>query len=110
MLVGTTYYFKFSEGSQLAVGYTSFSIALVTFITILAYRIFQQVRHTKLWEKMPKLNLKKLNLKKLNTKQTEDNLDNPIAIDDVTKSVNLNQLCEPYLEDLLDPTDNYNVV
>ena len=58
---------------------------------------------------MPKLNLKKLN-KKLNTKQTEDNLDNPIAIDDVTKSVNLNQLCEPYLEDLLDPTDNYNVV
>ena len=109
MLVGTTYYVKFSEGSQLAVGYTSFSIALVTFIAILAYHIFQQVRHTKLWEKMPKLNLKKLN-KKLNTKQTEDNLDNPIAIDDVTKSVNLNQLCEPYLEDLLDPTDNYNVV
>ena len=109
MLVGTTYYVKFSEGSQLAVGYTSFSIALVTFIAILAYHIFQQVRHTKLWEKIPKLNLKKLN-KKLNTKQTEDNLDNPIAIDDVTKSVNLNQLCEPYLEDLLDPTDNYNVV
>ena len=45
-------------------------------------------------EYIPKLNLNfnKLN-KKLNTKQAEDNLDNPI--DDLTESVNLNQLCEP---------------
>ena len=53
-----------------------------------------------------KLN-KKVN-KKLNSKQAEDNLDNPI--DDLTESVNLDQLREPWLEDLLEPTDNYNVV
>ena len=52
MLVGTTYHVKFSEGSQLAVEYTSVSIALVTFIGILAYHIFQQVRHTELWKKV----------------------------------------------------------
>ena len=32
-------------------------------------------------------------------------MDNPI--DDLTESVNLR---EPWLEDLLEPTDNYNVV
>ena len=61
--------------SQLAVGYTSVSIALITFIGILAYHIFQQVRHTKLWKNIPELNLKfnKLNIK-LNIKQAVNNL------------------------------------
>ena len=109
ILVGTTYYVNFSEGNQHAVRYTSVSIALVTFIGILAYHIFQQLRHTKLWNKMPKLNFEfktlstKLN-KKLNTKQVEDNLSNPT--DDLTESVNLDQLREPWLEDLLEPTHN----
>ena len=58
--------------SQLAVGYTSVSIALVTFIGILVYHIFQQVRHTKLWKKVPKLKLK---FNKLNIKQAVNNLD-----------------------------------
>ena len=58
---------------QLAVGYTSVSIALITFIAILAYHIFQQVRHTKLWKKVPKLNLK---LNKLNIKQALNDLIN----------------------------------
>ena len=107
VLAGTTYYVKFSEGNQLAVEYTSISIALITFIGILAYRIFQQLRHTKVWKKMPKLNLqfKKLNMKlnkKLNTKQAVSNLNTPI--DDHTESVNLDQLREPWLEDLLEPT------
>ena len=35
--------------------YTSASIALVTFVGILAYHIFQQVRNTKLWKKIPEL-------------------------------------------------------
>ena len=52
--------------SQREVGYTSVSIALITFIGILAYHIFQQLRDTKLWKKVPKLNLK---LNKLNIKQ-----------------------------------------
>ena len=88
MLVGTTYYV------------TSVHFCLHSTCDIhcnphlLAYHIFQQFRDTKLWKKVPKLNLKfnKLN-KKLNTKQAEDNLDNPI--DDLTESVNLDQLCEP---------------
>ena len=48
---------------------------------------------------MPKLNLK---FKKLNTKQGLDNLN--IPRNDLTESENYDQLCEPWLEDLLQPT------
>ena len=76
ILASTTSYVNHSGGNQLAVGYTFVSIALITFIVILAYHIFQQVRHTKLWRKVPKLKLKfnKLNIK-LNIKQAVNNLD-----------------------------------
>ena len=94
ILAAATYHVKLSKGNQLAVGYTSMSIALVTFITILIYHIFLQVRHNKLWKKVPKL-IPKFN--KLNTKQAVNN-------NDPTESVNLDQLREPWLEDLLDPT------
>ena len=63
---------------------------------ILAYHIFQQVRQTKLWKKIPKLNLK---FKKLNTEQVENN-----PINDPAESVNLVQFREPWLEDLQQPT------
>ena len=89
MLVGATYYVKLTEGNQLAVGYTSVTIALITFIGILAYHIFQQLRHTKLFKKWPKLNLE-LNTPK--TKQAVNNLNNPI-----NESANLDQLHEPWL-------------
>ena len=68
ILVGAILYNNnHSEGNRLAAGCTSVSIALVTFIGILTYHIFQQVRHTKLWKKVPKLNLK---LNKVSIKQT----------------------------------------
>ena len=51
ILVGATYYVKYSGGNQLAV---AVSIALTTFIGILVHHIFQQLRSTKLWKK-PKL-------------------------------------------------------
>ena len=98
MLVGATYCVKLSGGNQHAVGYTSVSIALATFIGTLSYHIFQQLRHTKLWKKMPKL---KLELKKLNTKEAENSLDNAINNPMVA---NFDQLREPWLEDLLQPT------
>ena len=56
-LAAATSYVNPSTGNQLAVGYTSVSIALATFIVILAYHIFQQLRHTKLWMKVPKQDL-----------------------------------------------------
>ena len=59
------------------------------------------MRHTKLWKKVPKLEFKKLN-NKLETKQTKDNPNNPI--DDRTESINFDQLREPLLEDLTQPT------
>ena len=99
ILAAATYHVKVSKGNQLAVGYTSVSIALGTFIVILTYHIFQQLKHTKLWKKMPKLNFE---FNKLNTKQAVNNLNNPI--NDPTESVNLDQLREPWLEDLLQPT------
>ena len=43
-----TYHIKLSGGNQLAVGYTSISITVITFIGILAYHIIQQLR---LWKK-----------------------------------------------------------
>ena len=78
ILAGATMYTRFlnrsgDQSSQRAVGYTSVSIALITFIAILAYHIFQQVRNTKLWKKVPKLNLK---LNKLNIKQAVNDLIN----------------------------------
>ena len=99
ILAAATYYVNQSGGNQLAVGYTSVIIALATSIGILTYHIFRQLRYTELWKKMPKLNLK---LKKLNTKQAVNNLNNPI--NDPTESANLDQLREPWLEDLLQPT------
>ena len=94
-----TYHIKLSGGNQLVVRYTSVSIALATFSGIIAYHVFQQLRHSKLWKNVPKLNLK---LKKKKTKQKVHNLNN--SVKDPTESVNLDQLCEPWLEDLLDPT------
>ena len=99
ILAAATFFVNHSGGNQLAVGYTSVIIALATFIGILAYHIFQQLRHTKLWKKVPKLNLK---FNKLNTKQVVNNLNNPI--NDLIESTNIDQLREPWLEDLLQPT------
>ena len=98
ILVGATHYVNHSGGNQLAVGCTSVIMALTTFIGILCYHIFQQVRHTKLWKKVPKLNLK-LNKNKLITKQVVNN-----PINDPAVPVKLDQLREPWLEDLLQPT------
>ena len=96
ILVFANYHVKLSGGDQCAVGCTSVSIALVSFTSILAYYIFQQLRSTKLWKKVPKLEFKKLN-NKLKTKQTENNPNNPI--DDHTESINIGQLREPLLDD-----------
>ena len=95
VLAAATYHVQLSGGNQLTVGYTSVSIAFATFLGILTYHIFQQVRHTKLWKMRPKL-------KKLNTKQAVNNLNKPF--NDFTESTNVDQLREPWLEDLLPPT------
>ena len=57
-------------------------IAIITFIGILAYHIFQQLRHNKLWKKVPKFNLE---FRKLNNKETVENFINNI----------LHRICEP---------------
>ena len=92
ILVGATCYVK--EGNQLAVGYTSVSIAFVTFIGMLAFHIFQQLRHTKLWKKVPKLNLK----------FNRQNVNNSSMVGDA----HFNQPHEPLLED--HPQPNYGAV
>ena len=94
-----TYHVNYSGGNQLAVGYTSVSIALATFVGILAYHIFQQLRHTKLWKKVPKLNLK---FKKPSTKNAVDNAN--IPTNSPIESTNFDQLRESLLEDLPPPS------
>ena len=97
ILGAATYYVKLSEGNQLAVGYASITIALTKFIAILAYHICQQLRHTKRWKKIQKLNLQ---LKKWSTKEKiEDDLINHSMVED-----SVNQLREPLLDDLPQPT------
>jgi len=90
ILVVATYHVKLSGGNQLAVGYTSVIIALITFIVILAYHIFLQVRDTKLWKKIPKLRSKWNKNHVVNQLQPIDNSE---------------VLCEPLLED--PPKPNY---
>ena len=59
-----TYHVQLSGGNQLAVGYISVCMALVTFIGILAYHIFQQLKSTNLWRKVTRVQVKlKLNKK-----------------------------------------------
>ena len=94
ILCAATYYVKLLKGNQLAVGYTSVTMAFVTFVVMLTYHFFLQLRQTKLWKKMPKLNMK---LRKLN-KEAEDNPISNLQI------VDYDQLREPWLEDLLQPT------
>ena len=98
ILGAATYYVVQINGNMLAVGYTSVTIALITFIAVLAYHMFKQLRQTKLWKKVPKLNLE---FKKLNNKEAEDNLNNPIKN---PNAADFDQLREPLLEDLLPPT------
>ena len=71
----------------------------MTFTCILGYHISQQLRHTKVWKKVPKLNVDLL--KKTNTKKVVNELNN--CIEDPTGSANLDQLRESLLEDLLQP-------
>ena len=100
VLVGTTMYINITNGRnqvKRVVGYTSVSVAAITFIGILAYHIFQQLKHTKLWKKMPKLNLE---LKQLNTKQAEDNLNN---LNNNPKVPDDTEFREPWLE-VIQPT------
>ena len=97
ILAVTTYHVKLSAGNQIAVGYTSIITALVTFIGIFIYHILQQLSHAGLWKKV---NLKFT--KKRNTKQAVNDLNNPI--NHTTEPVKYDQLREPWLEDLVQPT------
>ena len=92
ILTAATYHVNLSRGNQYAVWCTSVSIALATFIGILAYHSFQQLRSTKLWKMVPKLNLKR---NKLNTTQTVNNPAVNVA--------DFSRLRESLLEDLPQP-------
>ena len=93
ILSAATYHVKLSGGNQLAVGYISVSIAFATFIGILAYHIFRQLRETRL------CNLK-LEFNRPNIMQAVDEpLDNP---------VDFSQFREPLLED--QPQPNYKAI
>ena len=66
ILVGVTLYNVNHSKENKAAWYTSVTVAFVTFIGILTYHTFRQLRQTKLWKKVPKLNVKfnKLSIKR----------------------------------------------
>ena len=88
---------------QLAVWYTSVSIALITFIGILAYHIFQQLRHTKLCKKIPKL---KLTDKKVSFQQDANNNPTSVAAANDPEVQHFTRLREPLLDD--EPENHYH--
>ena len=96
-LAAATSYVNPSTGNQLAVGYTSVSIALATFIVILAYHIFQQLRHTKLWMKVPKQDL---DFKRPNIVQVANE-----PADSLAAEADFSRFRESLLEDI--PQPNY---
>ena len=103
ILAAATYHVNHAKGNQYAAEYTSVSIALITFIGILTYHIFQQLRHTKLCKKVSELNMDD-NIKEfhqsINANISEsDSMDNPtVTYTDIA------ELREPLLED--DPPPN----
>ena len=92
ILAAATSYIDRSQGAQLTVGYTSVSIALATFIGVLAYHIFQQLRSTKLWKKVPKLNMES---NRPNTVQAVDEPADNLAV----RVADFSRLRESLLED-----------
>ena len=116
ILCVANYYYAFTRifftPNYYNTGHISVLIAFATFIGIFVHHIFQQLRQTKRWKKSksPELNMKlrfkelnkKLN-KKLSTKQTEDISLNDLT-NDLTESGKFDQLREPLLDDLPQPT------
>ena len=93
ILAATTYHVEHTGGNKLAVGYTSVSIALVTFIGILAYHTFIQLTHTKLLKKA------KLNFwyNRQDVKQPGNDLNKPVGNSMVEED--FDQLRESLLDD-----------
>ena len=98
-----TYHVQLSGGDQLAVGYTSVSVTVTTCFGILAYHIFQQLRRTRMWKKIPKPSFEFNKL--MNTKQTENSLKNPI-----NNPSDFDRLRESLLDDLPHAQHSHSVV
>ena len=98
VLAAASMYVNITHGNNLAVGYTSVAIALVTFIGILAYHMFQQLMHTKLWKKISELNLKFRKQNKELNKHQASRRESSTA-NDATKSGEFSQLRELLLDD-----------
>ena len=103
ILAAATFFVTHSGGNQHAVWRTSVSIAFITFIVILAYHIFQQLRHTKLCMKVPKL---KLTDKKVSFQQDANDNPTSVAAANDLEVEHFTRLREPLLED--EPENHYH--
>ena len=91
ILASSTYHVQLTGGNQLIAGNTSVSIAFAEFIGILTYHILRQLRHTEIWKKVPKLNLK------FNRPNNVNDGNNPV--NNPMEDEDFDQLREPLLED-----------
>ena len=112
ILAAATYHVEYSDSchenysvvNQYAVWYTSVSIALITFLGILTYHIFQQVKNTKLCKKVPNLTLTGEHFN--DTKDVNES-ESPTDRSIVTVT-EVAELREPLLEDETQP-DHYTI-
>ena len=102
ILAAATYHVNHSRGNRYAVGYTSVSIALVTFIGILTYHVFQQVRHTKLCKNVPELSMED-NKKEFDHSIHANNSESDSMNNPTVTYTEIAELREPLLEDDLQP-------
>ena len=99
ILAAATYHVNQSGGNQLAAGYTSVFIALVTLIGILAYHIFKQLRHTKVCKNIQlKLKFNRLSA----AKYFNDPVNDPVDIPRV-EDAHFDHFREPLLENQQQP-------
>ena len=91
ILASSTYHVRLTGGNQLIAGNMFVSIAFAEFIGILTYHILRQLRHTEMWKKVPKLNLK------FNRPNIANDGNNPV--NNPMEDEDSDQLREPLLED-----------
>jgi len=109
ILAGCTYHVNLSGGNQLAVGYTSVTIALVLFIVILTYHIFLRIGSTK---QCKNLNLESNLPKFKNTNAMNEPINNAENDPDNNAEVveNFGELREPLLDIDDSPKPTYSVI
>ena len=74
IFAAATYHVKEAGGSQAGLAYTSVGIAFATFVYIVLFHVYQRIRKTAVWKKIPKSNIEFCNKNKDDVQGEEDEM------------------------------------